>query len=143
MELEYIKQLQNSLGEPMGEHMAGFGAWLNGRVVAVSDEGDMVMQFTVREDMLNPMGNMHGGAVAAVVDEILGFQIFLKSEKGAAYVSMTMNIDFLAAAKPGDVITATPKVMRIGRKTANVTCLLTNEAGKLIAQGTSNFMRVI
>lgn len=143
MKTKYIQQLQNSIGEHVSGRMAGFGSWLNGKVVAVSDEGDLEMEFEVREEMLNPMGNIHGGAVAAIIDEILGFQIFLKSPEDAAYVSMTMNIDFLSAAQAGQTIRAIPRVVRIGRKTANVTCVLQNEAGKLIAQGTSNFMRVI
>ena len=143
MKTSYIKQLQGSIGQRMKGKMAGFGGWLDGKVTKIDDEGNLEMQFVVRDDILNPMGNIHGGAVAAIVDEILGFQIFLQSAEDAAYVSMTMNIDFLKAAKEGEVITAVPKVVRIGKKTANVTCQLINEEGKLIAQGTSNFMRVI
>ena len=143
MKTSYIKQLQGSIGQRMKGKMAGFGGWLDGKVTKIDDKGNLEMQFVVRDDILNPMGNIHGGAVAAIVDEILGFQIFLQSAEDAAYVSMTMNIDFLKAAKEGEVITAVPKVVRIGKKTANVTCQLINEEGKLIAQGTSNFMRVI
>ncbi|BDS14366.1 PaaI family thioesterase [Aureispira anguillae] len=143
MKVDYIKQLQANKGQKMGEHLPGLGGWLNGRVTEVNDEGDIEIEFEVRENMLNPMGAIHGGAIAAIIDEILGFQLFLKSAEDTAYVSMTMNIDFLRAAKVGDVITGIPKITRIGKRTANVSCNLKNAAGKVIAQGVSNFMRVL
>lgn len=143
MKTDYIKKLQANIGQKMGDFLPGLGGWLNGAVNAISDEGDLEIAFEVRENMLNPMGAIHGGAVAAIIDEILGFQLFIKSAEDAAYVSMTMNIDFLKAAKVGDIITGFPKVIRIGKRTANVTCILKNANGDLIAQGVSNFMRVM
>lgn len=143
MKTDYIQQIRENIGQPMSEYLPGFGAWLNGAVTAIDEEGHIQLAFTVRENMLNPMGAIHGGAVAAIIDEVLGFQIFLKSEEGAAYVSMTMNVDFLKAAKTGDIITGFPKVVRIGRRTANVRCDLRNQKGELVAQGVANFMRVV
>lgn len=143
MKTDYIQQIRENLGQPMNEYLPGFGAWLNGAVKAVDDEGHIQIAFEVRENMLNPMGAIHGGAVAAIIDEVLGFQIFLKSDPDAAYVSMTMNVDFLKGAKVGEIITGIPKVVRIGRRTANVRCVLQNEQGQLVAQGVSNFMRVV
>lgn len=143
MKADYVKQLKENLGQPMSEYLPGFGAWLNGAVTAINDEGDIELTFEVRENMLNPMGAIHGGAVAAIIDEVLGFQIFLKGDEDAAYVSMTMNVDFLKAAKTGDLITGIPTVVRIGRRTANVRCVLKNQKGELVAQAVSNFMRVM
>jgi len=142
MKSSYIKMLQENIGVKMEGRIAGFGGWLNGKVTKATEDGSIEMEFEVREEMLNPMGNIHGGAIAAIIDEILGFQLFLQSEEDAAYVSMTMNIDFLRAAQAGDVIKAIPEVQRIGRKTANVKCQLFKE-DKLMAQGVSNFMRVV
>lgn len=143
MKTDYIQQIRENIGQPMSEYLPGFGAWLNGAVTAIDEEGHIELSFTVRENMLNPMGAIHGGAVAAIIDEVLGFQIFLKSAVDAAYVSMTMNVDFLKAAKTGDIITGIPKVVRIGKRTANVRCDLQNQKGELVAQGVSNFMRVV
>lgn len=142
MKTDYIQQIRANLGQPMSEYLPGFGAWLNGAVTAIDEEGHIKLAFEVRENMLNPMGAMHGGAVAGIIDEVLGFQIFLKSEKDAAYVSMTMNVDFLKGAKTGDIITGIPKVIRIGKRTANVRCVLQNQKGELVAQGVANFMRI-
>ena len=56
---------------------------------------------------------------------------------------MTMNIDFLRPAQVGQIITAVPQVVKIGKKTANVKCELRHTNGKVIALGGSNFMRVV
>lgn len=143
MKADYVKQISENLGQPMSEYLPGFGAWLNGAVTAINAEGDIEIEFEVRENMLNPMGAIHGGAVAGIIDEVLGFQIFLKSDEDAAYVSMTMNVDFLKGANAGDIITGIPQVIRIGKRTANVRCVLQNQHGQLVAQGVANFMRVV
>lgn len=143
MKTKYINMLRENIGATMKGQIPGFGGWLDGKVTQVSEQGDLEMEFEVREEMLNPMGNIHGGAVAAIIDEILGFQLFLKSAEDAAYVSMTMNVDFLRAAQVGHIITAVPQIVRIGKRTANVVCELLNAEGKIIAKAGSNFMRVI
>ena len=143
MKTDYIEMLKANKGKKMGDRLPGLGGWLNGAVSKISDEGDLEVEFEVREDMLNPMGNIHGGSIAAIIDEILGFQLFLQCDKDVAFVSMTMNIDFLRPAQAGDIITAVPQVVKIGRKTANVKCELLNAKGKIIALGGSNFMRII
>lgn len=143
MKTDYIKKIQGNIGVKMGGYLPGLGGWLNVAVSKINDEGDVEIEFEVREEMLNPMGNIHGGAVAAMIDEILGFQLFLKSAEDAAYVSMTMNIDFLRAAQAGDTITAIPNIVRIGKRTANVNCVMKNADGKVMAQGGSNFMRIM
>lgn len=143
MRVSYIEMLQKNIGTSMKGKIAGFGSWLDGKISKITDEGDLEMEFVIREEMLNPMGHIHGGAIAAIIDEILGLQLFIKSEEESAHVSMTLNIDFLKAAQMDETITAIPQVTRIGRKTANVTCLLKNADGAKIAQASSNFIRVV
>ncbi len=143
MKQDYIQQLRANLGAALGDRLPGFGGWLNARIAAIDADGNIQLDFTVRPDMLNPMGALHGGAVAAIVDEVLGFQLFLKAAEDAAYVSMTMNIDFLRAAQEGAVIRAVPEVVRSGKRTANVRCTLYHSDQEAIAQGVSNFMRVV
>lgn len=143
MKQDYIKELRANIGQALGERLPGFGGWLNASIAAINEVGDLQLDFTVRPEMLNPMGALHGGAIAAIVDEVLGFQLFLKAAEDTAYVSMTMNIDFLRAAQEGEVIRAVPEVVRIGKRTANVRCTLYNKANQAIAQGVSNFIRVV
>jgi uncharacterized protein (TIGR00369 family) len=143
MKTDYIEMLQANVGKKMGAQLTGLGSWLDGAVSKINDAGDIEVAFEVREDMLNPMGNIHGGAIAAIIDEVLGFQLFLQSDKDAAYVSMTMNIDFLRPAQVGQIITGVPQVVKIGKKTANVKCELRHANGKIIALAGSNFMRVV
>jgi len=93
--------------------------------------------------MLNHFGVVHGGALAWILDEVLGMQLYIKSDEDAAYLSLGINVDFVKAAKVTDTIIARPKVVRIGRKTANVTCELQNQEGTILAHGSSNFLRML
>ena len=73
MKKEYISLLQSNIGKNMGSKLPGFGGWLNAKIRSMNENGDVQLDFEVREDMLNPMGNIHGGAMAGIIDEILGF----------------------------------------------------------------------
>ena len=143
MKLEFIEYLKQHIGQHVEGQTSGFTQWLNGKIKSVSDEGDIEMEFEVRENMLNPFGVMHGGALAAILDEVLGMQLYVKSDEDAAYLSLGMNVDFVKAAKPTDTIIAKPHVIRIGRKTANVTCELRNQDGVVLAHASSNFLRML
>lgn len=142
MKTEFINLLKQNIGKSVGGQITGFGAWLNGRIKSVTDEGDIQLDFEVREDMLNPMGTMHGGALAAIIDEILGMQLFAKSKEDAAFLAINIQVDFIKAVRLGETLTAIPNVVRIGRRAANVNCTLVDTKGVVIAKGSSNFMRM-
>jgi len=142
MKKEMIKFLQQNIGNRTAEHLQGFGKWLNGRLKAINDEGDIQLDFEIRQDMLNPLGTIHGGALAAILDEMMGMQLFVKSAENDAYFALNIAVDFVKNAKLGDCLTAVPELLRIGRKTANLRCSLYNAEGLLIAQGSSNFLKL-
>ncbi|MCP4440430.1 MAG: PaaI family thioesterase [Aureispira sp.] len=142
MKTEFVNLLKQNIGKTVEGHVAGFGAWLNGRIKSVTDEGNIELDFEVREEMLNPMGTMHGGALAAIIDEILGMQLFAKSDEGATYLAINIQVDFIKAVRVGETLTAIPEVVRIGRRAANVACVLVNSKGVVISRGSSNFMKM-
>ena len=142
MKTDFIKFLKEHIGMNTNEHIAGFGGWLNGSLESVSDEGDLVLNFKVREEMLNPMGTIHGGALASILDEMMGMQLFVKSGESDAYFSMNIVLDFVKNAKFGESLTAKPELIRMGRTTANLRCTLFNEKGDIVAHGSSNFLKV-
>lgn len=142
MKVEFIAFLKENIGKSTAEQIAGFGGWLNGVLKTVSDEGDIALDFTVREEMLNPMGTIHGGAMASILDEMMGMQLFIKSGENDAYFAMNIVVDFVKNAKFDEVLTAKPEVIRIGRSTANLRCTVYNQKGEIVAHGASNFLKV-
>jgi len=142
MKTEFLAFLKENIDMNTSEHIAGFGGWLNGTLQSVSDEGDVVLVFKVREEMLNPMGTIHGGAMASILDEMMGMQLFVKSGEADTYFAMNIVVDFVKNAKFDELLTAKPELVRMGRKTANLRCTVYNQNGDVVAHGSSNFLKV-
>ena len=142
MKRDIIDFFRNNIGVKTAEHVGGFGGWLNGKLNGISENGDILIEFEVREEFLNPLGTIHGGAISAIMDEVMGMQLFLKTNQDDAYFALNISVDFVKNAKFGEKLQAKPEVIRIGRKTAVLRCTLTNESENVVAIGSSNFLKL-
>ena len=140
MRKDILDLLRANLGVQLDQHTVGLTKWLNARVDAVSDEGAVRLSFAVRDDMLNALGMMHGGAVAAIMDESMGLQLYLLNAE-TNYVAIGLHVDFLNKALPGQEVVAVPHVTRMGRNVSHVTCELFDQSGKLLAKSSGQFAR--
>lgn len=113
-----------------------FGRWLNGKLIDAS-AGSLTIEFVVREELTNPAGIMHGGAIAGLIDEVIGMTTFSLGKTGF-YVAVNLNIDFLRPGKLGEKLRVVSEVIRDGRTMAHAECKVYNEEGKLIAKAASN-----
>lgn len=113
-----------------------FGRWLNGKLIEAS-AGSLTIEFVVREELTNPAGIMHGGAIAGLIDEVIGMTTFSLGKTGF-YVAINLNIDFLRPGKLGEKLRVVSEVIRDGRTMAHAECKVYNEEGKLIAKAASN-----
>ena len=59
------------------------------------------LHFTVRPDMLNGFGALHGGVTFAAADSAFAFAC---NSHGRQSVGLSVTVDYLAAGKLGDVI---------------------------------------
>ncbi len=127
------------INDSLSDSISPMGRWLNGTLRAV-DYGQMSVEFVVREEMTNPMGVLHGGASAAIMDDVIGMMVFtLGREYG--YTSVNLNCDFLSAARLGDVLTANAKVVRAGRNIIHCECQIVTPEGKIVAKSASNLIQ--
>lgn len=131
--LEFFKSY---IGKSLSESISPLGAWLNGTVKDVQPDS-MTIDYVVRRDMSNPMGVLHGGAAAAIMDDIVGMMVFaLGREYG--FTSINLNCDFLSPAYTGDTITATTNVIRAGKNVIHCEAKITNAEGKIISKCATN-----
>lgn len=142
MKKEIIQYLMNASPEQIRTQMRGLSLWLSIGLYHLDEQGNFVAEFVVREDMLNGLGTLHGGTIGALLDEVMGLQLFLQTPDDVAYTATTLYVDFLEKAELGDVIYAYPKIMRIGRNTANVECHLKSKEGKLLSKSSSNYLKL-
>ena len=130
---------QSLIGQPMNHSPSGIGRWLNGTLLTV-EEGRMTASYLVREDMVNPMQVLHGGAASAILDDLCGLTVFaLGREFG--YTSVNLTMDFLNAARLGERLTAEANVLRAGRNIIHLEGRITNADGKLIAKCSTNLVQ--
>jgi len=114
--------------------------WLNPRIISV-ETGKLVFQYLIREEMTNPMGILHGGITAAIIDDAIGATVICYDEP-VFHVTLNNVVDYFNAAKAGDVIIAETLVIKKGRQVVNVQCEVWNEGRtKMIARGYSNLLR--
>lgn len=74
-------------------------------LLAASTEGATV-RMTVRPDMCNGLGIVHGGVVFLLADSAMAFASNSGLEAGAQALAATAEIDWLAPARSGDQLTA-------------------------------------
>jgi uncharacterized protein (TIGR00369 family) len=121
-----IKANESVTGLPqyLGVHFTEFAP---GRLVATMD---------VRQELITPMGSLHGGVMAGLVDHVLGCVLYPLMKPGAWAATTEFKLNYLAAVK-GGTLTAESTVLSLTRRTAVVKVEVSNE-GKLacLAQGT-------
>ena len=80
----------------------------------LSSDGRAECHLTVEPAVQNSYATLHGGAVSTLVD-VLGTLALIGVDHTRAGVSLEMNVSFLAAAKAGDELVATGRVLKAGR----------------------------
>lgn len=84
-----------------------FSQWLGIEIIAVK-EGYCCLKMTVRQEMLNGFGTLHGGVSFAFADSALAFA---GNSRGTLSVALTCTITYPAPGKVGDVLIAQTKEM--------------------------------
>jgi len=111
---------------------------LEGSIVEV-EEGRVVFTLTPAEWMFNPIGSVHGGIAATILDSCMGCAVHTVLPAGAAYTTGDLHIRYLRAmtTDTGPVL-AEGKVVHAGRRQATADArLYVQSTGKLIATGTT------
>ncbi|MBT8326098.1 MAG: hotdog fold thioesterase [Bacteroidia bacterium] len=92
----------------------------------------LTMSMPVNSRVYQPLGLLHGGAVAALAENVASFAgNLIAGEKGKACVGLTLNTNHLKSVKEG-LIYATAKPIHLGRSTQVWEVETKTEAGDLI-----------
>ncbi len=135
-----IEKIRAVIGKEEQLSPSPFMNWL--KPVAVAAEyGSLTFEYKVREEMTNPMGNLHGGVIAGIIDDIMGATVY-SLEKSGDFVTVNLSVDYFAPAFLGDTIHAVTKVVKEGKMFINIECELWLPAkNRLLAKASSNLMR--
>ncbi|MHB2265765.1 PaaI family thioesterase [Aliihoeflea sp. PC F10.4] len=102
-----------------------------------AEEGRVVFKGMPGARHFNPLGSVHGGWAATVLDSALGCAIHTLLGKGEGYSTVEMKVNYLRpiSDKTG-IVTCEGKVVNKGRTLAVSEARMTDENGKLLAIGT-------
>lgn len=106
-----------------------FSQWLGISVIDVK-EGYAKVQMTLRSEMLNGFGVIHGGIAFSLADSAFAFAC---NNRNNLSVALDTSITFTKSTQPGDVLTAEAKELHNGRSTGLYLITVTNQQGEQVA----------
>jgi len=113
-------------------------AWLGIADVSAED-GVAVVEMTPSEDMANSMGFVHGGMISALADSAMGRSLRTIKPDVVRSMSFDLKLSFISAAKVGETLRATGRVVHAGRRTAVTECRVEGPGGRLVATASGTF----
>ena len=107
--------------------------------IAELEEGRAVFEGEPGEEHYNPIGVVHGGYAATILDSALGCAVHTTCPVGVGYTSQTLEVKYLRPiTRDTGGVRAEGLVVHRGRRSAVAEAKLTAaESGKLLATGTS------
>ncbi|MEO0898719.1 MAG: hydroxyphenylacetyl-CoA thioesterase PaaI [Bacteroidota bacterium] len=106
-----------------------FSQWLGIEVLEVK-AGSCKLAMTVRREMLNGFGILHGGVSFSLADSAFAFA---SNSHGRLSVALNNSITYPKAAKEGDTIYAEAIELTLGYKTATYDVVIRNQQDEEIA----------
>ena len=118
-----------------GANAGGLAAFLAIEHVEIGP-GTLHARVEVRDDLMTPFRNVHGGVLAALCDHVLGTVLYPVIPRGAWAATTEFKINYLAAVTQG-VLDARAQIISLTKRTAVVRIDVENE-GRMVcaAQGT-------
>jgi len=100
------------------------------------ERGEIEVNFDAHVGFANPMGNVQGGFLAAMLDDTLGPALVATLNDGEFAPTLELKVSFLRPAVPGR-ITGTGRVVHRGGSIAFLAGELTDQRGQLLATATA------
>jgi uncharacterized protein (TIGR00369 family) len=106
--------------------------------VSEVEAGRVVFDYTPVYDHYNPLGTVHGGIAATLLDSVMGCCIHTTLKAGIGYTTVEIKVNYVRAMtdKTGPV-KAEGRVINVGSRIGTSEGKLHDSAGKLLAHGTT------
>jgi uncharacterized protein (TIGR00369 family) len=119
-------------GDPVGV------AQLLGMQPDVVERGHVAFVCAASTRFSNPMGTVHGGILATLLDSALGCAVQTVLDGGQAYTTVSLEVKYLrAVALDAGVLRAEGTVIHAGRRQATAEGRITDQDGRVVATATT------
>jgi acyl-CoA thioesterase len=106
-----------------------FSRWLGINVIEIK-EGYSKIEMTLRHEMINGLGVIHGGIAFSLADSAFAFAC---NNRNNLSLALDTSITFTKATNPGDTLTAEAKELHNGRSTGLYLIMITNQHNEEVA----------
>jgi len=123
---------KNQLAKEVVDHLIEndlFSEWLGIEVIEIN-EGYSKIKMTIREEMINGFGILHGGITFSLADSAFAFAC---NNRNNLSVALDTSINFMKPGHVDDVLTAEAKEMHNGKSTGLYQISVFNQNDHLIA----------
>lgn len=132
--LEQLRALMSAGRRP------GIGVSLDFTLVDV-EEGSAAFEGVPGEHAYNPIGSVHGGYAATLLDSACGCAVHSKLAADQSYTTLELKVSYLKAmTKNTGRVRAEGRVTQIGRRVAFAEATLKDASGKVYATATSTLL---
>jgi acyl-CoA thioesterase len=121
-------QLARKVVDKMMDHDA-FSQWMDVKVLDIK-EGYSKIQMTIRKEMVNGFGIVHGGLPFSLADSAFAFAC---NNRNNLSVALDVTITFTKAVNVGDTLTAEAKEVHNGRSTGVYLITVVNQKSEQVA----------
>jgi uncharacterized protein (TIGR00369 family) len=131
--LEFIRAIMH------GDHPPPSIAVLLGFNIVEAEEGRVVFAGEPTENHLNPMGVVHGGYVATLLDSCMTCAVQSMLKPGLAATTLDLNIHYTKATTPrSGLLRAEGKTVHIGKQLGTAEGRLIDPQGRVLAHATTS-----
>jgi len=118
----------------------GIATTLNFAAIAFED-GFAVFEGEPGEHAYNPLGTVHGGYAATLLDSACGCAVHSKLAAGQTYTTLELKVAYhKAITQETGKLRAEGRVLSFGRRAAFAEARLTDTSGRLLASATSSLL---
>ena len=121
-------QLAAKVVDKMMDHDA-FSQWMDVKVLDIK-EGYSKIQMTIRKEMVNGFGIVHGGLPFSLADSAFAFAC---NNRNNLSVALDVTITFTKAVNVGDTLTSEAKEVHNGRSTGVYLITVVNQKSEQVA----------
>lgn len=106
-----------------------FSQWLGIEIIEIK-EGYSKIKMTIREEMINGLGVVHGGIAFSLSDSAFAFAC---NNRNNLSLALDTSINFTKKVMPGDILTAEAKELHNGRTTGLYLITVANQRKEQVA----------
>ena len=105
---------------------------------STAEPGVVVMHSTPGFRHYNPIGSVHGGYAATLLDSAMGLAIHSALPAGSGYTTLEFKVSFIRGmTKDSGPVRTEGRILNVGRRAATAEARITDAKGRLLAHATT------